>query len=134
MSPKKESFIWKMKSRTKICKSAKLPIRWSRLHFRPLSDHLFLCPKRCCQLHHGQKSTTVESDPKICRKDFMTAEMKAISLSCNDPSHDGHAIHLPEPFSAVYGKSVTSADRISLVFACPVMEVNTTETFLLRCK
>ena len=63
----------------------------------------------------------------------MIAEMKAVSLSCNDPSHDGHAIHLPEPFSAVYGKSATS-DRISLVFACPMMEVNTTETFLLRCK
>ena len=81
--------------------------------------------------HH--KNLRRDNKSRPARKDFMIAEMKAVSLSCNDPSHDGHAIHLPEPFSAVYGKSATS-DRISLVFACPMMEVNTTETFLLRCK
>ena len=63
-------------------------------------------PKRCWNNSHkmalfkawnklipktSRHKTWDANKSRPARKDFMIAEMKAESLSCNDPSHDGHA-------------------------------------------
>jgi hypothetical protein len=51
------------------------------------------------------------------------------SLRCQDPSHEEPALSC----DAASG-SVELAEKCHVTLRCPKMEVNTTESFLLRCK